>query len=420
MLEVRSLIVRRRVTYNRPASHNKLSRTHATANRRNFIVTTSFSGTVETGAAPRPGSPVAGSDGLLVLDAAQRCLSANEVIAHLFDTNIAAFTHQPLASLPLPKPLIAVLAETADAALAGNGVRRAHVAMEGEQGASHAYSILALPGGDIVTLILTPANGQEPEVQHDGGPSQSRAALRIAHLRAEAALFMRDHVLGVVSHDLRGPLNAIHSWGYVLERKVDAADAAAIRALGGIRSGVEQQVKLIEQFIDTTRAETKTLTLNREHAALRTLIDSSIADANASLAASRDVTLSVASSLAEEQINADRERATQALWLMIVFASEMSAAGSTVSIKSAVDGGLFDTTVSFDVSVKSLLDPTLPHVLETFARSQATQPREAGRIAWGLALCKRVAEAHGGSFDQTDIVDNAPATLTLKLPTASA
>ena len=73
---------------------------------------------------------------------------------------------------------------------------------------------------------------------------------RTAHLRAEAALFMRDHVLSLVSHDLRGPLNAIHSWAYVLERKLDPNDPNSQRAVTGIRNGVDQQVKLLETVVD--------------------------------------------------------------------------------------------------------------------------------------------------------------------------
>ena len=78
---------------------------------------------------------------------------------------------------------------------------------------------------------------------------------RTARLRAETALFMRDHVLSLVSHDLRGPLNAIHSWAYVLERKLDANDPNSQRAVTGIRNGVDQQVKLLETIVDATRAE---------------------------------------------------------------------------------------------------------------------------------------------------------------------
>lgn len=383
-------------------------------------MTTSFSGTVDTGRAPRPEAPVAGTDGVLVLDTAQRCLSADTVFAHLFDLDPHAFEGRALADTALPKPLIAVLAEAADAAFAAGGVRRAKVSIDEGEGArarSRSFAILALPGSigraDTGTLIVSPT-GSGTSAQ--GNPAQADADERTAHLRAEAALFMRDHVLGVVSHDLRGPLNAIHSWGYVLERKVDTADAAAQRALGGIRSGVEQQVKLIEQFIDTTRAETKTLALERAPLALRHVMDASVRQARASLADTRHVTLHVESELVEEQISADSERLTQALWLMLAFATEASAAGSEVVLDGLVEGGVFSAVVTFTASQKPLLDPELPHVLEAFARSQATLPREAARIAWVLALCKRVAEAHGGTFEHDDLADGAAVTLRFRVP----
>lgn len=372
-------------------------------------MTTSFSGTVETGRALRPEAPVAGTDGVLVLSAAQRCLSADTVLTHLFDLDAHAFEGRALTDTPLPKSLIAVLAEAADAALAAGTVRRARVSIE--EGGTRAFNILALPNTDTVTLIVSPCS-LDTAVQ----AQQKQTDERTAHLRAEAALFMRDHVLGVVSHDLRGPLNAIHSWGYVLERKIDSADTAAQRALGGIRSGVEQQVKLIEQSIDTTRAETKTLALNRVPLALRPLLEHAASEARASLATARKVTLQVESALAEEQIIGDNERLTQALWLMLAFATEGSSAGSTVMMEARVEDGAFVAAVGFTASVKALGDPELPHALEAFARKQAALPREAARIAWGLALCKRVAEAHSGTFEHDDLADGANVTLKLRVP----
>jgi len=377
----------------------------------------SFSGTVDTGRAPRPEAPVAGTDGVLVLDTAQRCLSADTVFAHLFDLDASTFEGRALADTTLPKPLIAVLGEAADAALAAGSVRRAKVTIDEGEGArsrSRSFAILALPGStgraDSVSLIVSPC------ISGTSQGNSAQADERTAHLRAEVALFMRDHVLGVVSHDLRGPLNAIHSWGYVLERKVDTADAAAQRALAGIRSGVEQQVKLIEQFIDTTRAETKTLALGRSPLALRHLMEQSALEARASLASARQVTLNVESALVEEQISADGERLAQALWLMLAFATEASAAGSTVVLNGLAEGGAFSAAVTFTASQKALLDPEAPHVLEAFARNQATLPREAARITWVLALCKRVAEAHGGTFEHDDFADGASVALRFRVP----
>ncbi|SAL02638.1 sensor histidine kinase [Caballeronia ptereochthonis] len=372
-------------------------------------MTTSFSSTVEPGGTRTFDAAVAGNDGVLVLDAAQRCLSADAVFAHLFELDPAALNGRALADTPLPRPLVAVLGEAADAALAGNGTRRAQVSI-GDDGTTRAFAIIALPGPDCVTLIVSPSAGASDQ--------QGDAADRVAHLRAEAALFMRDHVLSIVSHDLRGPLNAIHSWGYVLERKVDANDPAAQRALAGIRSGVEQQVKLIEQSVDTTRAETKALSVALAPVALRPLLEKSAALARASVAKTRGVTIELDSMLAEEQVEGDAERLLQALWLMLAFAAEASARGATVRASSNIEGSMWRTDVRFTASAQTLNDAASPHVLEAFARRQALEPREGGRIAWGLALCKRVSEAHGGAFEHGDITDNAEVTLSMRVPVA--
>lgn len=242
---------------------------------------------------------------------------------------------------------------------------------------------------------------------------------RLARLRAEVALFMRDHVLSLVSHDLRSPLNAIHSWAYVLERKVDAADASAQRALVGIRSGVEQQVKLLEDAIDKTRAETKSLPLARETFGIRAAAEGALDDARRALLDARGTSVLVQSSVEAERCDGDRERLTQALWIMLVLAAEASKPGAPITLTSNVDAGFWRTEVAFTASIAALADAQIPHALEPFARTQAMQPREAGRIAWVLALAQRVAAAHGGTFEQGAMEDGQPSTLVLRVPLAA-
>ncbi|RDK00183.1 sensor histidine kinase [Paraburkholderia lacunae] len=239
---------------------------------------------------------------------------------------------------------------------------------------------------------------------------------RTAHLRAETALFMRDHVLSLVSHDLRSPLNAIHSWAYVLERKLDANDPNSQRAVTGIRNGVDQQVKLLETIVDATRAETRSLALAYEPFPLHPLLDETAEEVRSGLARSRGVEIVVNSQLDVEQLNGDRERLAAALWLMLTFAVEASAEGATVTLAARADAATWHATVTFNVTAATLDDPSLPHALEAFARKQAREPREAGRIAWVFALSKRVADAHGGSFEQSETQDGEAATLALHVP----
>lgn len=243
-----------------------------------------------------------------------------------------------------------------------------------------------------------------------------RTALRCA----ETALFMRDHVLSLVSHDLRSPLNAIHSWAYVLDRKTDANDATAQRALEGIRNGVDQQVKLLESIVDTTRAETRALALNRAPFALHALLEETVDDARAALAAQRGVAVELHAPLDAQQLDGDRERLAAALWLLVTFAVEASANGAVVALNASADASMFHATATYRPVPSALTDAALPHVLENFARTQATHPREAGRISWVLGLCKRVAEAHDGAFEQGEWQDGQPATLKLRVPLAGA
>ncbi|QNB14241.1 HAMP domain-containing histidine kinase [Paraburkholderia tropica] len=247
--------------------------------------------------------------------------------------------------------------------------------------------------------------------------SQTRTE-RTARLCAEAARFMRDHVLSRVSHDLRSPLNAIHSWAYVLERKIDTADAAAQRALAGIRTGVEQQVHLLETLVDTTRAETRKLAIERGPFALDTLVDEAVNDARAALGDARGVSYTVhvaAVDPAAASVEADRERLAQSLWLMLVFAAETSEPGAQIALNVSATATSAQFEVKWTASPQTLLDGALPHVLESFALAQAAEPQEAGRAAWVLSLCQRVAEAHGGRFDAQPLVAGEAATLTLSV-----
>jgi K+-sensing histidine kinase KdpD len=239
---------------------------------------------------------------------------------------------------------------------------------------------------------------------------------RYARMRAETALFMRDYVLSIVSHDLRSPLNAIHSWAYVLERKVDTSDATAQRALAGIRSGVDQQVKLLDEVVDGTRIGTKALPLQRAAFIMRPLLDRALDDVRRALGEARGVSVSIDSQLDSEQCDGDSERLAQAVWVMLAFAVEGSGRGNAVVLSSSVESGFWCVDVKHTMSVAAFGDVELAHVFEGVARKQAMQPREAGRIAWVLALPQTIAVAHGGTFKQSATLDAQPSMLSLRVP----
>jgi K+-sensing histidine kinase KdpD len=248
-------------------------------------------------------------------------------------------------------------------------------------------------------------------------PAAALLRARAAYFAAETARFARDQVLSAVSHDLRSPLNAMHSWGYVLERHLAHADAGVLRALAGIRTGIEQQTGLIESLVDAPRAATRALALDCAPVAPADLAQDAAALARVALADARGTPLEVELAPdAAATISADGERLTQALFTMLVYATEAGAPHRTVTLACPADAATLRFEVRFTAQPDALADAALPHLLEAFARDQARRVQDVKRGAWALGLCLRVAQAHGGAFAQASLADGAPVTLALTLP----
>jgi hypothetical protein len=85
-------------------------------------------------------------------------------------------------------------------------------------------------------------------------------------------------------------------------------------------------------------------------------------------------------------------------------------------LSSSIESGFWCVDVKHTMRVAAFCDVELAHVFEGVARKQAMQPREAGRIAWVLALPHTIAAAHGGTFKQSATLDAQPSTLSLRVP----
>ncbi|WP_420991887.1 sensor histidine kinase [Cupriavidus sp. 30B13] len=83
---------------------------------------------------------------------------------------------------------------------------------------------------------------QQHSPSGDGCEDEAPAAGGVSNSAEVASL------IGQVAHDLRSALNGVQSWAYVLDHTLDTPPAGAQRALAGIRTGMQQQVALIEHM----------------------------------------------------------------------------------------------------------------------------------------------------------------------------
>ncbi len=246
---------------------------------------------------------------------------------------------------------------------------------------------------------------------------------REARVQAESTAQVREQFLSIVSHELRSPLNGIQSWAHVLENQLDSENPAVRRALAGIRTGVDQQVRLIEDLLDVTAVMSGKLGLTRRAFVLREAIEAALADAQA--ARDRNINIEVDLRLGDERMGGDPVRMRQIVGNLLSNAIKFNQCGGTVWLSAWVVEASDGTEAGVDrrfacVSVrdngKGIDRHFLKAVFEPFRPIDHANTRRTGGIGLGLALVKRLVELHGGTVDAQSGGEGQGAEFTISLP----
>ena len=253
----------------------------------------------------------------------------------------------------------------------------------------------------------------------------------------DVANFAVERFLAVVAHELRSPLNGIQSWTHVLEARLPEAAPSLQRAIAGIRTGVEQQVRLLDALSDAAHLLGDTAHLERRAFVLRPLVEAACSAARP-LAAERDLQLVVDLRIGVESVRGDDGRVRQMLDLLLTEALRRSDPGGVVRVSAWVFRPVTDPrSVASPSSVHSLcivvrdagggLRGSAPaSVFEPFrARptghgSEGTTTSEvlrASGIGLELAVVRRLARLHGGdaTCHDADVGQGTEFVITLPL-----
>jgi PAS domain S-box-containing protein len=244
-----------------------------------------------------------------------------------------------------------------------------------------------------------------------------RAAIAIDNSRlhdlVHVGIRARDDMIGIVSHDLRNPVNAVKMLtGVMLNRERDEPLPPEVAEYAGvIRKAVEQMDSLITDLLDVTRVEAGKLAVdavpeNTEEMlsdALRTL---------APIANEKSLRLRLTAPDDMPDVLADKERFQQALSNLVGNAVKFSPPGGEIIVRVAV----LDNEVVFSVSDKGqgMTPEQLSHAFDRFWQSSRTDRQGAGL---GLAITKGIVEAHGGRI-WAESVAGAGSTFYVTLPIA--
>jgi two-component system OmpR family sensor kinase len=219
------------------------------------------------------------------------------------------------------------------------------------------------------------------------------AAMERELARQNAALQRENLLLGMVAHDLRTPLGVIHMSAALLQRSVDPPlSPGHLHHLERIKRSAEFMIRLVGDLLDLTTLDSDDLTLHRVELDLGAEIHE-VVGYHQLFADAKGIHIDVE---APESLpwRGDRGRIRQVLNNLIDNAIKFSHPGSSVKVSCAKEPGRVCTSVTdhgLGIPGEELHKLFTP-LGRTSARGTAGEPS----TGLGLAIARRIVEAHGG------------------------
>ena len=311
----------------------------------------------------------------------------------------------------VPETVSGGLAE--EVAVAG-GVRAVEGSAPPLPAATRSTIAVALAAGDVSGALLVGSRGGEP-LDEDAlllvRIAADRAALvldrarlrragedaRETLARATADLASRrravDFILGVVGHDLRNPLGAIHMSASLLHTKGGLSGWQA-RAIERLRSSAGRMGRIIADLLSYTRTRLGNgIPISKREASLDAIVQK-VADELQAVNPGRAITLDVRGDVAGEW---DPDRLEQVASNLVSNAIDHGDPSGPVAVD--VDGTSPDEVV---LNVRNGGDgfprEVLSHLFEPFSRPPDEKSRKASGLGLGLYISREIVRAHGGEI----------------------
>ena len=221
------------------------------------------------------------------------------------------------------------------------------------------------------------------------------AEVENAQERVRAAEKARSMFFGIVSHDIRTPLNAILGYAELLQLGVDGREGRD-EALDAIRKGGTTLLQLVNDVLDISKIDAGELELKPEPVELSAMVDEVLSQFKAA-AAEKGVALdNLAAGVPTVLLDAHRFR--QILLNLVGNAVKFTECGK-IAVAAACSGTGIELSVS-DTGCGIPKDMLL-HIFDPFVQvgDPTHSADRAGGTGLGLSICRRLVEAMGGTLD---------------------
>ncbi len=252
----------------------------------------------------------------------------------------------------------------------------------------------------------------EPEIQtaETDGDDEPLARERMARIEQERANDAKDRLIALVSHDLRGPLNAILGWTEVL-RESDPDEATRRKALTTIERSGRAQADLIEDLLDISRISAGKLKVDRISVDLGAIARRAV-DAIRPAALAKRIALNFTPPEETLSVLGDAARLSQVLANLLGNAVKFTSPGGAIFVALSADGD--DVTLSVRDTGKGIARGALATIFDYF--EQEDKQASGSGLGLGLYISRQLVALHYGTLGAESAGENCGAVFTMKLP----
>lgn len=242
--------------------------------------------------------------------------------------------------------------------------------------------------------------------------AQKRATERQNH----ELMLLNEHknmFLGIATHDLRSPLSLFEmATSLLLDPHADISDDERLILLRDMQRQARHMLRLIDELLDMTAIESGHLRLEPIPVVLRPFLTEAV-ERHQQLARPKGTQVNLSLNGADGTVRADPVRLRQVIDNLISNAVKFSPPGSAIQVSAAREASAWRFSITDQGP--GILPEERAQLFRAFARLSAIPTDGERSTGLGLAITRRVVEAHGGRID----VESTPgqgATFWFTLP----
>src|SRR5947207_2897510 len=199
------------------------------------------------------------------------------------------------------------------------------------------------------------------------------------------------------SHELKTPLTVLRAG---VERAITTPNLSqdTLATLEETLQEIKRMTELVDALLTLARADEGIAPLHREPVDLRGIVEE-VRETGELLAEESGVRMEVATPPEPIVVSVDATRIRQLILNLLTNAVKYTPAGGSVRMQLGSANGRVTLSVA-DTGI-GIAPGDLPHIFDRFWRADSARTRTSERpgAGLGLAICKWIAEAHGGRID---------------------